>query len=181
MSIKTLPIEEWTTYKQPGAYDALDDSIQCTWVNPDPDTRADQSGKDDADINVIVKRFLGGQQLMGPPQLPTFEDYSEVTDYQSMMNLVRQAAEEFNELPANLRRRFDNDPGKLESFIADPANRTEAESLGLVDKKPPPEGSNAPTGAPNQPQATTPPQNPSAAPKASNEAASHKADPAPAQ
>jgi hypothetical protein len=40
-------------------------------------------------------------------------------------------------LPANIRSRFDNDPAKLIDFMENPANREEAESLGLVNKSEP--------------------------------------------
>lgn len=39
-------------------------------------------------------------------------------------------------LPAELRKRFRNDPGMLLAFLEDPQNRAEAESLGLVDRMP---------------------------------------------
>ena len=41
------------------------------------------------------------------------------------------AEEQFGALPANVRREFDNDPGKMLEFIQDPDNYERGVELGL--------------------------------------------------
>ncbi len=43
-----------------------------------------------------------------------------------------EAQENFMRLPANIRKRFDNDPAQLIEFINDPNNLDEAINIGLA-------------------------------------------------
>lgn len=95
-----------------------------------------QSGKDDADINVIVRRFGIGDQMPRPLSVPQFGDFSGVADYQEALEQLRVADEAFMDLPADLRKRFENDPGQLWLFVQDPANLDEARKLGIVEPLP---------------------------------------------
>lgn len=110
-----------------------------------------QSAAEECDINMIIDRANKG--IYPPPsnRVPQFGDFSEFPDYQSAMNSVIQAQEAFSQLPAKMRERFGNDPAKLLSFLADPANRSEAESLGLVNPPVAPEAPVAPVGGGNTP------------------------------
>lgn len=93
--------------------------------------RTQQQFKDECDINVIVKRF--GLTGMMPEGLPgNFGDFSDVDDYQTALNRVRESGETFMDLPSDLRKRFHNDPFELMKFLGNDANRVEAEKLGLV-------------------------------------------------
>lgn len=91
-----------------------------------------QSQKDDADINVIVRRFGLTGTLPENVRVPTYGDFSEVVDFQSAMNVVRQAQEAFDELPSDVRLRFNNDPQRLIEFLNDEANLDEAVRLGIA-------------------------------------------------
>ena len=92
-----------------------------------------QSFKDECDINVIMRHWsnegiathLNGRQAR-------YEDFSNVQDYHTSLNLVIKAQEVFDELPASLRARFENDPGQFLDFVGDPANIDEMVDLGLV-------------------------------------------------
>lgn len=97
---------------------------------------ASQSEAKDADINEIVRRFgITGElpQNFNPPQ---YGDFTEIGDYRSALEAVRNAAESFMEMPADLRAKFHNDPAELIDFLANEANRNEAVSLGLVNGVP---------------------------------------------
>lgn len=100
------------------------------------ETKTVQSGKDDADINVIMKRFgvTRVMPLSGP--LPRYEEYDEVFDFQSAMNTVNAAKRAFMELPAAFRKRLGDDPQEFLKFVQDEGNRAELEKLGLIIKKP---------------------------------------------
>lgn len=93
----------------------------------------DQSQAKQADINEIVRQFGVTGVLPNQPLPEHFGDFTGVGDYRSSLEAVRRAAEEFMELPAELRSRFDNDPAKLIDFLSVEANRHEAFTLGLVD------------------------------------------------
>lgn len=89
----------------------------------------------DADLNNIMARYASG--LLPPSQgsrPPLFGDFSNIPDYQTSLNQVIDAQERFAELPAKVRKRFDNDPAKLLDFLQDAANRSEAVELGLIEK-----------------------------------------------
>lgn len=94
--------------------------------------RTQQSFAEDADINVIVKRFgLTGELPENVPQVLE-GDFSYVTDFQGAMDLIVRARESFDAMPAAVRSRFDNDAGKFVAFTSDEANFAEAATFGLV-------------------------------------------------
>ena len=95
-----------------------------------------QSFKDEADINTIVRRFGLTGQLPQDLQMPVSGDFTGISDYHTAMNMVLAAQDEFLRVPADVRARFQNDPAQLMAFLDDPANRAEAESLGLVTAAP---------------------------------------------
>lgn len=96
-----------------------------------------QEFKDDCDINIIIERCLRN----GAP-LPTYEhvapiyaDITEMGDYRDMVERIRRADDAFMEMPAPVRARFDNDPGKLLDMLADPSRVDEAVELGLAVRR----------------------------------------------
>ncbi|WNK14023.1 MAG: internal scaffolding protein [Microvirus sp.] len=91
-----------------------------------------QSDKDDCDINLIMERFGRGIPVPVNVKSPMQGDFTGVTDYQSSLNLIIEAQSAFMEMPANVRARFENDPGHFLDFISDPANQDEAIRLGLA-------------------------------------------------
>jgi len=73
--------------------------------------------------------------------MPQYVDYEGVFDFQSAMNVVRQADENFMRMDAKVRARFHNSPQEFLEFFADPANAEEAVRLGLavaIPKESPP-------------------------------------------
>ena len=67
---------------------------------------------------------------------PQYGDFTDAMDYHSALNAVIAADAAFMELPASVRARFSNDAGAFVAFCSDPANRAEAEALGLVMPSP---------------------------------------------
>lgn len=99
-----------------------------------------QSEKDNCDINTIVKRFGVTGIVPGRSAEPLPNGtYAESFDLQSAMNVVRQAQESFDALPARVRERFHNDPVEYVDFLKDKDNLEEARKLGMVkpEVKPP--------------------------------------------
>ena len=91
-----------------------------------------QQFKEEADINTIVDRFMKSGVLPSPAVMPQFMDVEGVFDYQTAMNYVRQADENFMRMDAKVRARFNNSPQEFLEFFADPANTEEAIRLGLA-------------------------------------------------
>lgn len=109
-----------------------------------------QEFKDECDINIIMRRYAATGALPALNMQARYGDFSEVPDYQDALQTVLQAQEDFAQLPAALRDRFNHDPGRLLAFLQDANNRDEAIKLGLITSPPVPT-----TASP----AATPPQN----------------------
>lgn len=112
-------------YSRKAASEAV--TLRCT----DP-SLARQEMKDEADINTIVRNFGVTGKIQAPARLPTFSDFEDVWDFQSAMNSIREAERLFNQVPAKVRERFANDPGKFVAFCSDPENLPELRTLGLA-------------------------------------------------
>lgn len=97
-----------------------------------------QEFAEECDINHIMARYeKTGVMPVGTRMFEFGEAISEYS-YQESMNAVIASREYFASLPARIRDRFGNDPGKLFAFLDDEDNRDEAIELGLV-KEPDPE------------------------------------------
>lgn len=92
-----------------------------------------QASKDECDINIIVKKYLRTGELPGVRQ-GVYADLSQMIDLRDAIHMVNDAQQAFMELPAELRREFDNDPTKLVEFALDSKNKERAIALGLIDK-----------------------------------------------
>ena len=95
-----------------------------------------QSFKDETDINTIVKRFGLTGEMPSTLAVPLSGDFTEAMTFEESMNLIAQSNQQFMLLPADVRERFNNDPGRLIAFLEDDNNRDEALKLGLVNKPP---------------------------------------------
>lgn len=91
-----------------------------------------QSQAEEADINVIVKRFGITGRLPDPVSIPSFGDFEGVSDFRSALHITMDAEAAFMKMPAGLRKRFANDPAIFLDFFNDPSNLDEAVKLGLV-------------------------------------------------
>lgn len=117
-----------------GRYDQYDDPGLCCANDPGV---TKQSFKDECDIEKILER---GSKTGFYPVMhsqPMYGDVSQVSDYQAALDIVTTAQAQFASLDAKVRKRFDNDPSKFLSFMADADNIDEMVSLGLaVAQKP---------------------------------------------
>lgn len=126
--------------RTPYNYDVDEASLEHVVHCEDP-SLTQQHFADEVDINRILDRFAvtgvlsPAQQNQGIPQ---FGDFTGNYDYQTMLNMVREADASFLSLDPKVRARFANDPHQLLSFLADPANQAEAVALGLVNPPPAP-------------------------------------------
>ncbi|AZL82833.1 internal scaffolding protein [Apis mellifera associated microvirus 14] len=96
------------------------------------DSRTKQEFKDEADINKIVERFGLTGELPQNLRMPISGDFTGLGDYHEAMNLVLQAQEEFDKLPAKVRERFGNDAGAFIAWAEREDNLEEAKLLGIA-------------------------------------------------
>lgn len=122
--------------RTPFNYDMDQASLETGIVNLEP-SLTQQQFADECDINTIVKRFGLTGQLPDNPRLPTYGDFTGVTDFQTALNAVRAAEEDFLALPGAIRAEFDNDPQKLLRAVEDPEQQAKLIRLGLATAKPP--------------------------------------------
>ena len=98
---------------------------------------AQQQFKDECDINVLVERYgITGELPVGDRRPIDAADFTEVTDYQTALNQLITAQNAFMDLPAKVRKEFDNDPAKLLEFLNDSNNKDEAIRLGIIAAPP---------------------------------------------
>lgn len=102
-------------------------------------SKAVQASKDECDINVLVRRFGITGIINGVERPPPLTEFGNVFDFQSAMNVLRDAEASFSQVPAAVRRRFDNNPAEFVKFCSDEANLEEMRKMGLAVPKVEPE------------------------------------------
>lgn len=97
-------------------------------------TLAQQHMRDQCDINFILRKFGQGiQNMPANVDLSRYGDFTGIDDYQSALDFIRAAGEDFAALPSTLRDQFHNDPQKLIAFVSSDENYEAATKMGLLD------------------------------------------------
>lgn len=118
----------------PYEYDADLVSSETSLHCPD-ETLTRQEFLEESDINTIVRRFGIGEHPVDALQWVTNIDIVDaVDDYQTALNKLIEANEQFMSLPADIRSRFDNDPARFVDFVSTEGNKEEMYRLGLAIK-----------------------------------------------
>lgn len=141
--------------------------MSCAFV-PHPRVQVDfdnalsltrQEFRDECDINVLMDRFektgiLPVNQVASPGMY--FDTDLLPGDFREAMDIVNESGKLFMQLPAKVRREFDNDPAKFVDYAVDPKNIDQLKEWGLT----------APEKAPDAPMRVevVPPPAPPAAP-----------------
>lgn len=103
-------------------------------------SRTQQQFAADADINVIMKKYeKTGFPVIQEDKKLVYGDFSNIKSYEEAQMALVEANDAFMQLPARIRDKFDNDPGKLLAFVEDENNRDEAVKLGIIEMPPQPE------------------------------------------
>lgn len=118
--------------KLKAALDDFEEESKKTGLKCLDKTLAQQQFAEECDINTIVDRFHLTGEIPQLTDVPTFQAFEGIFDFQSAMNTVRQANETFMSMPANLRARFHNDPQEFLTFTSNKDNLPELEKLGLL-------------------------------------------------
>lgn len=143
-------------FRQPYDEDAIAIARRNTAIANNGPRITQTSFKDDTDINVIMKRFgvTDGAIATPVPDLNTVpQNFGEPLELRTVLDMQRAAKNHFDSLPADLRKRFRNDPRNLWDFVNDPDNHDEAVKIGLLKKTTPPE-KEAPPKTPEKPGVT---------------------------
>jgi len=100
-------------------------------VNNEP-SKTKQAFKDESDINNILKKYAAtGALPLNIKENPVYGDYSNVPDYQTALNTIQKAEQQFQGLPSELRDRLQNDPSLFLDFVNNPKNSDELIKYGL--------------------------------------------------
>lgn len=108
-----------------------------------------QSFVKESDINSIMAKWAKDPENYIPPSgrgIPRYGDFTNVESYQDCLDLVIQANESFDALPAEARAFFENDPARFLAFVEDPANASKLIELGLAHEVEPEKISGSPNG-----------------------------------
>lgn len=98
------------------------------------ESKTEQHHRDEVNINKIIAKYEKTGQMPLRSGVPTYGDFTGMVDFHSAKQAVIDVEEAFMELPAEVRKRFRNDPGELLEFLDDEKNREEAIELGLVER-----------------------------------------------
>jgi len=97
------------------------------------ESRTKASFAAECDINNIMRKYVKNGVL---PEMikanPAYGDYSGVEDFQSSLNTVIKAKEQFAALPSNVRKEFSNNPAQFLEYVANPANKEKMYELGMA-------------------------------------------------
>lgn len=98
------------------------------------DSLTRQSARKETEIGYILKKYTEqGVLAQVNPNPEHYMDVSNVGSFQESLNYVIQAQADFLQYPAQLRKKFNNDPAEMIDFLANPENKDEAIKLGLLN------------------------------------------------
>jgi len=101
-------------------------------------SKTDQQWKKSCDVNEIVTKYKRTGQLSHVrSQQATYQDVSEIPDLLTSLTQVQKAKDAFLTVPAELRKKLDNDPVNFIEYLNDPKNDSEAIKYGLKNKPTP--------------------------------------------
>lgn len=116
---------------------ALSGHVSVT-VKPSGDVRTKQSMAAACDINGIMARYLRTGAVDHFAKYEGTYGFATSQTFHDAMNVVRRAEEMFEDLSAEVRTRFGNDPAAFLTFCSDEKNVEEMRKLGLAKAAVPP-------------------------------------------
>jgi phage internal scaffolding protein len=97
--------------------------------------RTKQSHKDECDINRVLRNYdKTGLLTHVNNASKNYGDFTQVNEYRESLDLVREANEAFSEIPAEIRKEFNNNPGEFFEFVTNPANNEKLVEMGLANR-----------------------------------------------
>ena len=80
------------------------------------------------DRNGVIEHINRGNAIYG--------DFSNITDFSEALDQIREAQNEFQQIPSEIREKFQNDAGQFFKFASNPDNIQELRNLGLANPEP---------------------------------------------
>lgn len=80
------------------------------------------------DKNGVIEHINRGNAIYG--------DFSNITDFSEALDQIKQAQNEFQQIPSEIREKFQNDAGQFFKFASNPDNIQELRDLGLANPEP---------------------------------------------
>jgi len=112
------------------AYDLGDEDYSLQAL----DGITEQHHSDSCDINKILAQFMETGILPSTTKEPQYGDLTESgLQFQTAMYQIARAKSLFEELPENIRTRFDNEPHKFLVFAENPNNLDDMIEMGLIN------------------------------------------------
>lgn len=137
MKIDVKVYSPWDTPPDPGI-ECLDESL------------TQQHFADQCDINNILADYQNTGVL--PEKAGAiYGDFTSYDDFATNFNRLREAQEAFNQLPADLRFKFHNDPALFIDFALNPANLPEMHKMGFTNENYKPVDQAQPAPVTNEP------------------------------
>lgn len=92
-----------------------------------------QHFREECDINNIMAKWRKQGVLEHAKNFAgRYGDFASYSDFTTNMNLVVAAQDAFMTLPADIRKRFFNDPAEFYDFATNPENLDEMRNMGLL-------------------------------------------------
>lgn len=94
--------------------------------------RTEQAHRDAVNVNNIIKKYARTGTIEHIKYVePSYIDTTGA-DFKTSLDKVIKIQQKFEEIPANIRKRFDHDPEKFLNFFNDEKNKEEAVKIGLT-------------------------------------------------
>ena len=118
------------------SYDDFNDRSQAGDLLCLDESLASQSDAEEADINVLVKRFGIGEVPIHDVRAPSYGDFTGLKSPHEMAQALVEAQAAFMALPAVVRSEFANDPHAFVDFCSKDENYDRICDLGLLAPEP---------------------------------------------
>jgi phage internal scaffolding protein len=92
----------------------------------------EQCHKKECDMNHILKDYARTGFIRHAKENQGRYDDISVQDFQDAMFKVAEATNMFNDLPATLRKDFNNNPAEFLGFVQNPDNQEKLQKMGII-------------------------------------------------
>jgi phage internal scaffolding protein len=92
----------------------------------------EQAHKNETDMNYILRDYKRTGFIRHAKENQGRYDDISVQDFQEAMFVVAEANNMFAELPANIRKDFNNDPSQFLGFVQNPDNQEKLQKMGII-------------------------------------------------
>lgn len=99
------------------------------------ESRTQQHFREQTDINKIMSKAEKTGMIPVNRMNPKYGDFSDGRTYHESMVRISEIEQEFDKMPAEIKKRFSQNPAEIIDFLSKEENREEAIELGLIEKE----------------------------------------------